>query len=297
MSFKTNRFYISYPELKAKFHLKSTEFELICYLYSHCINLHKGGFCGYSNENLGKFICASVDQVKRALTRLKALNLITIENPQSLKRRIYVNEELFNSVLTDEAVSADQEADKAKIKALEEEIERLKQALEVAQNAPQKATEAPNQPQPGKYEGYAERLIQGLEDELIGRQIREIRERVSPAYYRFAYIDGFGEGLLKAHIDYLINRVRTGKTNLASIKDISSYLLEALNKFKAMLEDKRNTDQSMKNQKVQLPDWYDEVPDQTPINPEEYKKFKAKIDEELKKAKKMEEENKGKKHW
>lgn len=74
---------------------------LLAYLYNHCVNINKFGYCGYSTERIAKENNTKINTIEKSLKKLKDKGLIIIDNPGKRtkktgeSRMIFINAENY----------------------------------------------------------------------------------------------------------------------------------------------------------------------------------------------------------
>jgi len=130
---KNRKYWVFHYELFQEYQLTSRAKEVFSFLYTHCVNYHRDGWCGYSNEAMAEIMGSSDDYIQRGLKELKEKDLIIIENPGSrskkkeTSRRIYINATHF---ISEEVVESGTKSEFSKlVEQLRKDNEALKKEL------------------------------------------------------------------------------------------------------------------------------------------------------------------------
>jgi len=131
LKLKNRKYWIFHYELFQEYKLTSRAKEVFSFLYTHCVNYHDDGWCGYSNERLAEIMQSSTDYVKRGLKELVDKELIMVENVGKRTKRpgesrqIFINGKNFIAEENSEQGNTDNKSLKL-IEQLKKDNEELK---------------------------------------------------------------------------------------------------------------------------------------------------------------------------
>lgn len=189
------------------------------YLFNHCMNVNKNGYCGYSDQRIADEMNIGYRQFKRELEALKKKNLIITKNPGKRtkktgeSRMLYINTEVYL-----EEVQMDLKD--VQIERLEKENKMLMARLEEMEKREAEYRER----ELNKYKMYVLPLLKN--NVISDDQYPEVYDQIGPLYYSFAILEGHGIKMLHNHIRH-IARFKQGK-----LDNPVAYLAKALEDYR-----------------------------------------------------------------
>lgn len=206
-------------QIKKDYELTYQQIAVYGYIFNHCMNIKKDGYCGYSDQRIADEMSIGIRQFKRELEVLKKKKLIITKNPGKRtqktgeSRMLYINTEVFlEEVQMDlkdvqiEKLEKENQLLAAKVKEMEDYITRSKMM------------------------DYTLYIVPLLKNKVIDDdQYREVYDQLGPIYYSFV-IHEYGYDKLMNHIKH-IARFKSGR-----LDNPVAYLLRALEDYRVRLK-------------------------------------------------------------
>lgn len=191
------RFVPIITQIYKEYELSSQQAHIYGYIFNHCMNINKDGYCGYSDEFMATDLKIGYERFRKELAVLKNKGLIVIQNPgkrtkqTGLSRMIRINSDVF---LDEQQVSLQEIVNDN----LKKENERLKKQI-----ADLLAEKEPD-PVPN---GWLQFLIDAgvIPEQDIPRACKVL----NTMYEAFAQEFHFTE--MKKHLSYMINQLAEKK--------------------------------------------------------------------------------------